>query len=201
MYAYRQNNATYFTLIMVLLGVAVGLLSCENDLREVRRITEAPEEEAVDVSHDVTILYSDSTFVKAELTSPELRIYHDTTGNYEFQKGVQIIMFDENEQEKQRIVSDYAIQHQKAGITEFRDNVVLTMIDGSVIKTEELFYDEKKQIYYNTVPIAMFFKDGKGDLYAPSFESDMDFNDIRSEGNVTGYYLPTDDSQFPSFGN
>ena len=50
---YQQNNATYYTLIIVLLGVVVGLLSCENDLREVRRITEAPEEAAVDVSPDV----------------------------------------------------------------------------------------------------------------------------------------------------
>src|SRR5690606_41369917 len=87
------------------------------------------------------------------LTGPELRIYHDSTGNYEFQKGLQIIFFDNDGKETQRIKSDYGVQRSIEGITEFRKNVVINMADGSVIKTEELFYDEKKKEYYNSVPI------------------------------------------------
>lgn len=174
--------------------------SCVNDMKDIERIANIQEEEAVDVSKDVVIIYSDSARVKAELQSPEMRMYHDSTSNYEFQKGVLIIFFDENGVESQRIRSDYAIQRQSLGITEFRKNVVINMADGSVIKTEELFHDENKKIYYNTVPIVMHFKDSRGDLHATSFTSDLDFKEVDGK-NMTGYYISSDDSQFPSFGN
>ncbi|HLR00333.1 MAG TPA: LPS export ABC transporter periplasmic protein LptC [Sphingobacterium sp.] len=173
--------------------------ACVNDMKDIERIANIQEEEAVDISKNVTVIYSDSAQVKAELQAPEMRTFHDTTGNYEFTKGVEILFFDENGEEAQRIRSDYAIQRQSKGLTEFRKNVVVTRADGSVIKTEELFHDEKEERYYNTVPIVLLFKDDRGDLQASSFTSDLDFENIIGE-NMTGYYISTDDSQFPSFG-
>lgn len=182
--------------------IAIGILSlcsCENDLSEVNKIENIEQEEAVDIYHDVRIVYSDSTIVKAEVSGPELRIYHDSTGNYEFQKGIRIILFDPNGQESQRITADYGVQRSTRGITEFRKNVVINMADGSIIKTEELFYDENIKEYYNSVPISMDFKDQRGSVYATSFRSDDKFENIRSE-SMTGFRILSSDSQFPSFG-
>lgn len=175
-------------------------MGCENDLRDVEKIANIQQEENVNLSKDVTVIYSDSAIVKAELTSPELREYPDSIAMYEFQKGVLIRFFDEEATESQRIRSDYALQKVEEGLTEFRKNVVLTMADGSIIKTEELFYDEKKQIYYNTLPITFEMKDGRGSFQATSFISDANFKKIDGQ-NMTGYYIPSDDQQFPSFGN
>lgn len=74
------------------------------------------------------------------------------------------------------------------------------MADGSIIKTEELFFDEKKKIYYNTVPITFDFKDERGSLQATSFISDTDFKKIDGQ-NMSGYYIPSSQNQFPMFGN
>ncbi len=179
----------------------IGILlfcSCENDLKDINEIENIQKEEAVDISKDVKIIYSDSAVVKAQLTGPELRIYHDSTGNYEFQKGLQIIFFDLEGKETQRIKSDYGVQRSALGITEFRNNVVINMADGSVIKTEELFYDENKKEYYNSVPIFMEFTDSRGNMQATSFRSDVDFENIRGE-SMTGFTIP-DSDQVPSFG-
>lgn len=127
---------------------AVGALlffSCENDLKEVDRIANIKAEENVNISKHVNVIYSDSAVVKAELTGPELREYPDSTGKFEFRKGVLVRFFDVNGKEAQRIKSDYAVQRNNEGITEFRKNVVVNMADGSIIKTEELFFDEKKK--------------------------------------------------------
>ncbi|HMR19938.1 MAG TPA: LPS export ABC transporter periplasmic protein LptC [Sphingobacterium sp.] len=182
----------------MIIGV-LSLCSCENDLREVSKIENIEKEEAVDIYHDVRIIFSDSAVVKAELTGPELRIYHDSTGNYEFQKGIQIVLFDTTQRETQRITAEYGVQRTIQGITEFRNNVVIRMADGSIIKTEELFYDENIKEYYNSVPISMAFKDERGNLYATSFRSDDKFEDIRGQ-NMTGFYIPSSNSPFPSFG-
>ncbi|TDS15743.1 lipopolysaccharide-assembly LptC-related protein [Sphingobacterium paludis] len=173
--------------------------ACENDLRDVEKIANIQQEENVNISRDVIVTYSDSARVKAQLTAPELREYPDSVGMYEFKKGTLIRFFDENGAESQRIKSDYATQKAKEGITEFRRNVVITMANGSIVKTEELFFDEKKNIYYNTVPIVFDLKDGRGSFQATSFISDSDFKKIDGQ-NMTGFYIPSSDAQFPRFG-
>ncbi|NGM64632.1 LPS export ABC transporter periplasmic protein LptC [Sphingobacterium sp. SGR-19] len=185
--------------IYMLLGTIV-FMACENDLRDVEKIANIQQEENVNVSKDVTVTYSDSAKVKAELTAPELREYPDSIGMYEFQQGVLIRFFDEHGEESQRIRSDYAVQKVKEELIEFRKNVVVNMVDGSIIKTEELFLDQKKNIYYNSVPITFDFKDQRGSLQATSFISDTDFKKIDGQ-NMTGFYIPSGDQQLPSFGN
>lgn len=172
-------------------------------MKDINAIENIQQEEAVDIYKDVKIIYSDSSVVKAQLTGPEMKIYHDTTGgknnNYEFEKGLQIIFFDPNGQETQRIKSDYGIQRATEGITEFRKNVIITMANGSIIKSEEIFYDENKKIYYNTVPITMDFKDGRGSFQATSFTSDLDFINVKGE-NMTGFFIPSNNSPLNNFG-
>lgn len=183
--------------------VAFFLVACENDINEVNKIENIQEEEAVDISTDVKVIYSDSARVKAQLTSPEMRVYHDTTdnknNNYEFQKGLQIIFYDSTLNESQRIKSDYGIQRTKEELIEFRKNVIITLADGSLIKTEEFIYDQANKRYYNNVPITFEMKDGRGNFQGTSFTSDEDFKLIKAE-NMQGYYIPSQGSTLPSFG-
>lgn len=198
-----KNIQSLSLICITLLGILL-FVSCENDINEVNKIENIQQEEAVDISTDVKIIYSDSAKVKAQLTGPEMRIYHDTAGNrnsnYEFKKGLQIIFYDANGKESQRIKSDYGIQRSKENIIEFRKNVVITMANGSIIKTEEFFYDQTNKQYYNTVPITFEMKDGRGNFQGTSFTSDDAFNNIKAE-NMTGFYIPSNGSAFPSFGN
>lgn len=187
---------------LFLTGSVLGLLcfsACENDMRDIDRIASIPEEEAVDISLNVTVTYSDSAKVKAVMTAPEMRVSHDSTDNSEFQKGVEIVFYDEDLKETQRITSNYALLRQSEQLTEFRDNVVITKSDGSVIKTEELFYDEKNQRYYNTVPIIFFFSDERGNQAATSFSADANFVRIDMQ-SPTGYWITRDNNLFPTSG-
>lgn len=187
-------------LVMLCITGVYALTSCENDLKDVEKIANIKPEENVNISRHVAVMYSDSAIVKAELTAPELREYPDSTGMYEFKKGVVIRFFDATGKESQRIKADYAMQRNNEGLTVFRKNVVVNMTDGSIIKTEELFYDEKKKKYYNSVPITFEFKDERGSLQATSFISDTEFKHIDGQ-NMNGFYIPTSENQLPRFGN
>jgi len=195
----KSASLIWFTLLGMF-----AFISCENDINEVNKIENIQAEEAVDISKDVKVIYSDSAIVKAQLTGPEMRIYHDTTANknsnYEFQKGVQIIFFDANGAESQRITSDYGIQRAKENLIEFKKNVIITLANGSIIKTEEFIFDQENKKYYNAVPITFEMKDGRGNFQGTSFTSDTDFNLIKVENNQ-GFYIPSSGSPFPSFGN
>ena len=180
----------------------VIFVSCENDMKDIDRLANIKDELLVNISKDVTVTYSDSAKVKAVMTSPQMVEYTDTIrlGDIEFPKGVLIVFYGLDKKETQRIKSDYGLQRAKDGIVEFRRNVVITRIDGSVAKTEELFYDEKNARFYNTVPIVFDFKDNTGSTQASSFESNSDFTDIKLQ-NHTGYRISTGSTPFPSFGN
>lgn len=193
------NIAKLLPLTTVLLG-AILSFACENDTKDIDRLANITPEEAVDISKDVIVIYSDSAQVKAELRAPEMRVYHDSTGNYEFKKGVLIVFYDAQAKEMQRVTSKYAIQKPQENLTEFRDNVVITKTDGTVIKTEELIHDEKNKKYYGSQPITVEYTDGRTSAQGTSFTSDADLNNIVFT-NGTAILYPSSNSSFPSFGN
>lgn len=185
--------------IVIILGLLLFLSSCENKMSDIDRLASIPEEEAVDISKNIRVTYSDSATVKAVLTAPEMRMYHDSASNIEFQKGVEIVFYGADLKETHRITSDYALQRSLDEIYEFRKNVVVNRADGSVIKSEEIIYDEKNKRYYNSVEIIFFFNDERGNQVASSFTSDHEFKRIEGE-NMTGYFVSGPSSPFPSFG-
>lgn len=174
-------------------GMAVALLlalsACETDLSEVDRIASIQEEEPVDISYGITVIYSDSAKVKAKLVSEEMRQYNVEDPYIEFQKGITIILFDEHGEEAQRISSDYARQFEQRGITEFKRNVVITLPSGAEIHTEEVIRDENENIYYNQVPLTYYSPDRLSNFQASSFRSDGNFENIDVE-NSTFLYVP-----------
>src|SRR5690606_30616542 len=116
-----------------LLSIAKGITAfillcafaaCENDLREVERVSNLAEEEPVDISYGVKVIYSDSAIVKAQLTTPEMLHYNTEEPYYEFPQGGLLVLYDSTSIETQRVKADYAIQRVNTGITELRKNVV-----------------------------------------------------------------------------
>ncbi len=178
--------SSYWGIGLVLL---LGLSACETDLSEVDRIASIQEEEPVDISYGITVIYSDSARVKAKLVAEEMRQYSVDDPYIEFQKGITIILYDENGEEGQRITSDYARQFEQRGITEFKGNVVVTLPSGAEIHTEEVIRDENENIYYNHVPLTYYSPDRLSNFQGSSFRSDGNFDNIDVE-NSTFLYTP-----------
>lgn len=194
---YRHTLSGYGWFFICGLVLLTLLTACETDLAEVDRIASIQEEEPVDISLGVTVIYSDSAHVKAKMTTPEMRHYNLQEPYYEFQKGVLIIFYDIDGEETQRITSEYAIQREQQGLTEFRRNVIVTMRDGTVIKTEELIHDENENIFYNNMPITAYSKNGTNNFQGSSFTADGNFDNIVVQ-NSTFLYL-NQDGNIPSF--
>lgn len=178
-----------FSLFGMALALLLGLSACETDLTEVDRIASIQEEEPVDISYGITVIYSDSARVKAKLEAEEMRQYSVEDPYTEFQKGITIILYDENGEESQRITSEYARQFDQRGITEFKNNVVVTLSSGAEIHTEEVIRDENENTYYNHVPLTYYSPDRLSNFQASSFRSDGNFENIDVE-NSTFLYVP-----------
>lgn len=180
--ALNNTKGIFGCLVLLLLFSA-----CENDLKEVERISSIKIEDPVDISYGVTVIFSDSAFVKAKMTSPEMQHFNTEDPYYEFPHGGLLILYDKDGVETERVVSDYAIQRENSGITELRKNVVVTRSDGLVIKSDELIWDENKRIFYSNLPVTLIRDDTE--QHGTSFWANEDFSIVEATSLVGDFNL------------
>lgn len=171
--------------IIYILLIGFFFVSCENDLKDVEKISADNNAIPVDKSFGVEVIYSDSAVVKAKMLAPQVDSYKDKRYD-EMVKGVTIIIYDENQKESSRIVSDYAIRREGEGIVELRKNVVATNVKGDIYKSDELIWDEKKRKFLSNKAVQVTQKNGNI-LFGTGFESDEAFKRPRIF-NATGNF-------------
>jgi LPS export ABC transporter protein LptC len=98
--------------------------------------------------------------------------------------GMDIIYYEGKKDSVGRVTSKYARYTNKKKLWELRDSVVVTNFDSRYkIETEELFWDQQKDIFFND----RFLKFTSDDqiVYGNGFESDSRLNK-RKIRNVSG---------------
>lgn len=171
------------------------LAACENDLNKIKEISAKQINLPVDTFRNVNILYSDSAKVKFRVITP-LLIYHhiDTAANidssfYVMPKGVKVIAY-ETGKESGNIVSDLAYQRDMANVIEFHHNVVATSADGGTYKSDQLIWDQNKQIIYSNKPVEITTPAGDV-VNGVNFKSDDKLNNP-TFNRSTGVFMVTD---------
>jgi len=168
-----------------------GITSCENDLKEVERLSSRKTEAPVDISYGVTIIYSDSAVVKARMTTAKMLHYNTEDPYYEFPEGGLLIMYDSTLKEAQRVTCKYAIQRENTGITELRKDVVATRADGLVLKSEELIWDENQRKFYSNLPVVLI---REGTIQnGTSFWANEDFSKYEFTSLVGDFHIGNED--------
>ncbi len=137
------------------------LASCDPSLNDIKKVTSNDEDKPISRSTGVDVIYSDSAKVKAHMTAPVMIDYTDGLKPYkEMPKGIKIVFYDEDLKVKGTITSDYAIQHEKENLLEFRKNVVATNAQGETFKSDELFDDQTTKKLYSNKPVEITMANG-----------------------------------------
>jgi len=157
-----------------LLTCAILLSGCENDLRDVEKVSAKKLSVPVDKSTGVTIFYSDSAHVKGKMITPEYLHYKTDKPYIEMNKGVTIILYDANQQETSRVKSDYAIRRENEKLVELRKNVVAINNRGQTFKSEELIWDETKGRFFSNQMVSITSKGNT--LFGNNFWANQDFS-------------------------
>ncbi|HEY8781940.1 MAG TPA: LPS export ABC transporter periplasmic protein LptC [Mucilaginibacter sp.] len=146
---------------MALFICMLSLSACENSLNDIQKIASKEEDKPISKSTDVDVIYSDSAKVKARLLAPLMIELDDAVKGYqEMPKGVKIIFYDENLQQKGTIISDYAIRLTKENTITFRKNVVASNAQGETFKSDELIYDQTAKKLYSNKPVQITMTNG-----------------------------------------
>jgi len=151
----------------------VLLASCEkNDLKKVASFT-GKDTIPSQIATDVTIIYSDSAKVKARLTAPKMIQYITGDEAVEMPIGLNVLFYNDSLQPNSSLRADYGIRYPNKYLVKVTGNVVVSNTKGDTLHTEELFWDENRNIIYSNT----FVKVREPDkiILAEGFTSDVTF--------------------------
>lgn len=150
-----RNSAGNLVLLVALLS------GCENDIERINMLTGGTDIPKIKGSH-IEVIYSDSAKVKVQILAPSFRQFTDVERPYmEFPEGMEVYFYDDSLRIESEIKADYTIYYGEERLWHATGNVVARRLDnGDALHSEELFWDEAKQLIYSDTYTRVQNEDG-----------------------------------------
>jgi len=131
--------------ILVLLAALV--FGCQSNFKEVQKINFA-EFSPTGEADTLTLKYTDSGKIKAILVCSKMLDYGSVEYPFtEFPKGIHVTLYD-NKGQKTFVRSDFATSFKGTDVIDLRGNVVISTEQGQVLKTDQMYYEQKNEWFY-----------------------------------------------------
>ncbi len=184
-------------LIIIYIMSIMFSISCSNDLEEINALTKKEDLPDIKVKGLVTE-YTSGGNLKVKLKTPMAYKYLKKKGGYTlFPEGLKLTFYDSENKIHSNLTAKYGVYEEKKKMAYVRDSVVLTNVNGSVLETEELYFDEKDEKIYSVKPVKITDKGGFEISGTGGFESNIDFTVYRFT-DVTGFFTQKDSAEVES---
>jgi len=142
---------------LLLAAFSVFISSCKNDLDEAKSITMRTNT-TIETGTNVEIVYSDYGVNRIVSTAPLLLRYAVEKPYMEFPNGLDLKFYNNGKVES-TMTANYATVHEGNKLMVARNNVVVVNEKGETLNTEELVWDEEKEIIYSNAFVKISTKD------------------------------------------
>ena len=137
-------------------------------------------------SRGISSLISDSGVLRYKLVTEEWDIYtHTNPATWKFTKGLLMERFDESFHVDLHVEADTAYLHEQR-TWELRGRVVIHNIEGTLFRTEELFWDMNQHEMWSTKYMRI-----------KTTDQELEGTDFRSNEQMTDYYVSNSIGAFP----
>ncbi len=142
--------------VCFVLSIALFLFSC-NNTKEVDDLMQKQNVFPTEEGQIVEILYTDSGLVRIRITAPVMNHYtFNVPEPYtEMPKGVYIEFYNDSSKVKTTLKADYGIRYEKNKRTEVKKNVEVVNVNGEILNTDKLNWDEALRKIYTDVPVSI----------------------------------------------
>lgn len=194
-----MSNSQNLNKLLVLL-IILTMFSCKNDMDEIRAFTNKQELPDITVNN-LHSEYSINANTQVKLITPLAYRYTSKDKEYTlFPEGMTLMFFDKNKNLHSSLKADYGVYFESKGIAKAKYNVILVNVNGSVLRTEELYLDEKNEKIYSVESVNIKDKDGFEITGKGGFESNLDFT-IYKFTDVKGNKLLNEEEELLSGDN
>ena len=128
----------------VLAGIVMLMFSsCQTNPNEVMALSEKkimPSQ----TGKDITMLYTDSNFLKVRLEAPQMMMYDKGTKEPMtiMPKGLFVVFFDDDGKQSTTLKANYGVRYETSRRMEARYDVEVVNVTGEKLNTEHLVWDE-----------------------------------------------------------
>ncbi|MGZ3863820.1 MAG: LPS export ABC transporter periplasmic protein LptC [Bacteroidia bacterium] len=180
--------------IALFFSLSFFLFSCKENKTELDKMMTKQEVIPSEEGQVVEILYTDSGLVTMRLTAPVLNHF---TANVpepytEMPKGIIIEFFNKEGEVKTTMRALYAIRFEKSKRLEARNKVVVVNVNGEVLNTEKLNWDETSKKIYTDVFVKITTK--KDIMQGTGMEANQDFTEYEIRNFSGSSALPGEDT-------
>ena len=165
--SYLKNSRNLF-LVSVSSGILALFLSCERKIDKIRMdVLLLPSVTA----KNSTTVFTDSGKVQLIMTFDIMESYTNVEQPYsEFRSGIKVMFYEGNEKPAGTVFSKYAKYTDKKKLWELKDSVVVVNESNDKLETEQLFWDQEKDLIYTDRFIKITNEDQT--VMGTGFESD-----------------------------
>ena len=157
-------------------------ISCQDNTEALKELTE-DRQDPIGTAVNIRMVYTDSIKIQAILTAPKHIDYTNLDFRYaEFPEGLKVVFFDEVGNENE-VLADYGILYNDTRLIDLKGNVQLKSHEGSVLKTNQLFWDAENEWLFTEHPFT--FKDQDYNFEAVRLDTNKDFTKFQT-GNLIG---------------
>ncbi|MFZ1977573.1 MAG: LPS export ABC transporter periplasmic protein LptC [Bacteroidota bacterium] len=165
-----------FGKVLAFFSFLLLLPSCEEKIKPSILATVDSRSLPQQESWNSTITVSDSGKIRAIIRAGNLRIY-DSTQQTELRNGVYVRFFGETGQETSHLTSDEGTVDENTNDLEAIKNVLVVSSDSSHLRSEHLFWSDKRQLIFT--PDFVSITTPKEKLQGHGFESDQNLKHYR----------------------
>lgn len=132
----------------------------------------------LETGKNIYITYTDSGYTKAKVFAPSMeRFATDVRNELVMQKGITAYFFNQNHRVESFLKSKYAIRYEREKKMIARNDVILVNNKGDTLSTEELIWEETKQMIRSDKFVKIVTKDEV--IMGDGFESNTEFTKYR----------------------
>jgi len=166
--------------------IAAGMLfSCQNDIEEIKALTQESDL-PVQIVKNGTFHYTEESKLMNTLKAKELKRFEGEVPRIEVSGGFEMFIYDTLEQVDAILTAEEGTFFDKQHHLEARENVVLVNNEGDSLKTEELFWLQDSNKIYTNKFVEIYTDDGT--IFSQGLETDSHFKRYRLK-QVTGDIL------------
>lgn len=173
----QSTGRNHINLFFPLLSIACYFLisSCENDPKMIDDWSK--KKEMVEVGKNIEAYLSQESKVKAKLTAP-LMLRHEADTLYtEFPKSLHVDFYDDSAKIESWVDSKHGKYFENMDKVYLWDSVVVINIKGDTLKSQDLWWDKNKELFY-TDKYAEYLRKDKQIYPGKGLEATQDFKRI-----------------------
>jgi LPS export ABC transporter protein LptC len=121
-------------------------LSCENDQKTLRELTETKE--MIEEAKNIETYLSQGSLLKAKLWAPYMIRYSKDSVYVEFPKTLHVNFFDSLGRVDSHLDANYGKYFETQGKVYLRDSVLVYNLQGDTLRSPDLWWDQNRQLLY-----------------------------------------------------